>query len=337
MADEKEKPLTREDVVRLIEENGGTAKGLDLSRRPFEEGIDLSDLDLRWIVLRDTSLYRAKFNGSTLWETDFFRADLQYAKFNPLNSKPADLTAADLRGAILSYAEFRDADLTCARFGASGDERKAHLDESDLRGARLRLADFEGCFFYGTKLEGAFISGAHLEKADLKEVDWGSYVIGEEKEGHLDSATRKYQWLKTWYTNAGMYDIAGEFFFREMTAKRRALKWWPNPIPRAWSKLVSLICGYGERPFRVAISAAAVIFGFALVYFAFIYFDSGTLTPDTFLDVLYFSTVSFTALGYGQWAPEPTGWVKALGAIQAFVGVFMMALFLITFTRKMTR
>ncbi len=29
MAEEKEKPLTREDVLRLIKENGGTAKGID--------------------------------------------------------------------------------------------------------------------------------------------------------------------------------------------------------------------------------------------------------------------------------------------------------------------
>jgi hypothetical protein len=74
------------------------------------------------------------------------------------------------------------------------------------------------------------------------------------------------------------------------------------------------------------------VFGLALVYLAI-----GALTPNTFLNSLYYSAVSFTALGYGSWVPEPTGWVKGLGAFEAFLGVFMMALFLITFTRKMTR
>ena len=138
--------------------------------------------------------------------------------------------------------------------------------------------------------------------------------------------------LRNWHNETGMYDVAGQFFYWEMTAKRKAVKWWPNPFAQAWSKLLSILCGYGEKWHRVIISAAVVVFGLALVYFAI-----GTLTPSTFLNSLYYSAVSFTALGYGSWAPEPTGWVKGLGAFEAFMGVFMMALFLVTFTRKMTR
>ena len=93
-----------------------------------------------------------------------------------------------------------------------------------------------------------------------------------------------------------------------------------------------ILCGYGEKPERVVISAAVVVFGLALIYLAI-----GTLMPNTFLNSLYYSAISFTALGYGSWAPKPFGWVKGLGAFEAFLGVFMMALFLVTFTRKMTR
>ncbi|GAH63404.1 unnamed protein product, partial [marine sediment metagenome] len=113
------------------------------------------------------------------------------------------------------------------------------------------------------------------------------------------------------------------------------LEWqlWPPPLSSIRHTLYGLLCGYGERPWQVFASAAVVVLGLALIYFAI-----GTLTPGTFLNSLYYSAVSFTALGYGSWAPEPTGWViKAIGALEAFVGVFMMALFLITFTRKMTR
>ena len=49
----EQNPFTREDVLRRIEENGGTAKGLDLSGKRFEEGIDLRDeLDLKEIILK---------------------------------------------------------------------------------------------------------------------------------------------------------------------------------------------------------------------------------------------------------------------------------------------
>lgn len=49
------------------------------------------------------------------------------------------------------------------------------------------------------------------------------------------------------------------------------------------------------------------------------------------------SAASFTALGYGSWASQPSVWAKGIGAAEAVIGVFMMALFLVTFTRKMVR
>ena len=75
-----------------------------------------------------------------------------------------------------------------------------------------------------------------------------------------------------------------------------------------------------------------IIVGSALAYFAI-----GTLEPNAFLDCLYYSFISFTAVGYGAWVTESTGWVKWLGVQETILGVFMMSLFLVTFTRKMTR
>lgn len=344
MAGEKGKPLTREDVLRLVKENGGTAEGLDLSEQTFVEAIDLSDLDLHGIILKDArfsthfeggQLVGAKFDGSNLNGADLRSINLQYAQFRMLNNQPTYLQAADLRGSLLLNTNFQGADVTGAKFGdlaKAGGYPAAMLDDTDLRGAKLSRANFKGCYFYGTKLEGAFIRGADIFDAHLEEADWGNCVIGEEKRGDFYSAIHYYRRLKTWYTNAGMYDIAGKFFFREMTARRKALKWRPNPLPRIRQTLYWLLCGYGESPWQVFASAAAVVLGLGLVYFAI-----GTLEPGTFLNSLYYSAISFTALGYGKWTPEPIGWVKGLGAFEAFVGVFMMALFLITFTRKMMR
>jgi len=39
-------------------------------------------------------------------------------------------------------------------------------------------------------------------------------------------------------------------------------------------------------------------------------------------DSLYFSTITFTTLGYGDFSP--TGWLKVLSAIEAFSGVVNM-------------
>jgi len=275
MAKEKEKPLTREDVLKMIEEHGGP-EGLDLSWRNLE-GIVLFSLDLHGIILESANLQEAK-----LWS-----ANLQEA-----NLSDANLRGADLMGTSLAKARLCDADLS--------------------------------------------------RETTLENVDWGQHsILGDElqtkekkdraaKRGQLRRAESVYRNLKQWHTNAGMYDIAGLFYFREMTVRRKALEWWPNPLPRVWSKVLAVLCGYGEKPLNVVASAVVIIFGLAGIYAA---------SALTFPSGLYYSAVSFTALGYGPWIKEElaSSWVKGLGAVESFIGVFLIALFLITFVRKMTR
>ena len=151
-----------------------------------------------------------------------------------------------------------------------------------------------------------------------------------------------------------MYDIAGNFFYREQEAKRKDIQ---NEIQQQikkskyktillsslklqglvwtwlWAWIYRIICGYGERPRRPIILAAAVVLGLALIYFII----GLTWEWSAFWNSLYFSAVSFTALGYGSWLHVTNDWIKGIGAFESFIGVFTMALFLVTFVRKMTR
>ena len=353
----RENPYTREDVLRLIQENGGTAKRLDLSGKRFEKGVNLCGLDLRGIVLEEAHLERVDLSGAHLEGADLIHANLEGADLFHANLEGAVLPGATLQGAALRGAYLEEADLSGANLeeaDLSGANLKgadligvhpegANLSGANLEGADLSDANLEGADLSGANLEGANLTGAHLEEANLigvelspdtrlENVHWGNYILGDETDRNFNGAVDIYRRLKQWHTNAGMYDIAGEFFYREMEARRKSRRWKAEPHLKLWDWILRLLCGYGEVWWRVIIWAAAVVCGLALIYFAI-----GTLTPNTFLNSLYYSSVSFTALGYGSWAPQPTGWVKGLGAVEAFVGVFMMALFLVTFTRKMTR
>jgi len=316
-----ENPYTREDVLRLIEENGGKAKGLDLSGKHFEEGIDLSKLDLAGIALNNAILFHSSYRGEKI----------RYA-----NLEGANLMCANLQGAILSGAHLERAKLWNANLEGA-DLRGAHLESAVLIEANLEEAELGSAHLEETDLRGARLDGAYWQNVEftsdtkLDDVYWGSYVLGQESFGDIFLLST-YRRLRSWYAEHGMNDIAAKFYYREMEAKRKAMKWWPNPLPKIQQTLYWLFYGYGEVPWRVFSSAVVVVFGLAAIYFAI-----GTLTPNTFLNSLYYSAVSFTALGYGSWAPQPTGWVKGLGALEAFIGVFMIALFLITFVRKMTR
>jgi len=116
-------------------------------------------------------------------------------------------------------------------------------------------------------------------------------------------------------------------------AIRKGLRWEKKPWKKQnwqklWNWVFCILCGYGGRPGLVIGWAAVIIIILAGIY------SASTLS---FPDSLYHSSVSFTALGYGLGATNPEGWVKGLGAFEAFIGVFMMALFLVTFVRKMVR
>jgi hypothetical protein len=265
---EKDKPLTREDIVKKIGEMKGPYDWVDLCNKEFIYKVDLRGLNLHGIIL-----------------------------------KKAILAGANLEGVDLSFAKLEGADLSFAH----------------LEGADLSFAHFEGTDLFSTEFS---------PDTKLADVEWGNYVLDERKKWRLGPIENPYRRLKAWYSNAGMYDIAGKFFYREMEAKRKSVNWWPNPLNRAMSKLVSILCGYGEKPERVVVSALVIIFGLAIAYRF-----GGLSLPYS----IYYSFVSFTALGYGSWVPQPTDWVKGLGVAETVIGVFMMALFLVTFTRKMTR
>jgi uncharacterized protein YjbI with pentapeptide repeats len=329
MTEEKGKPLTCKDVIDAIARNGGSAWNLDLSESNFEQGVDLRALDLSGIILNKAALLRAKFDGSNLKGAQLRDAILHVATFNKYDEKVTDLREADFSGAILGNAQFRGANLESAKFGTTQESPGPYLFDTDFRGANLFLTQFKNCTFYRSKLEGTRLFAADIYNSDLENADWGSYIIGEENEKNFQSAESIYRQLKTWYTEHGISDIAAKFYYREKEAGRKGASHLNDRVA-GW--LSWAVFGHGEGWKRILFWIAGFVLLFSLIYFAI-----GTLTPNTFLNSLYYSAVSFIALGYGSWVKEATGWVKGLGVFETFLGFFMMTLLLVTFVRKWTR
>ena len=296
-------PLTREHVEKLICANGGNSEGLDLSYRNLY-GADLSELNLREARLQGASLGRANLRNA-----DLFRADLQ----------EADLFRADLRGTFL---------------------KEANMDRVYLLAVRID------------------------DQTELSDAFWGHKHINEwERAGSYQNARGIYRQLFIWYKNHGYADVAGEFLYRDWVCKRLeakgvlvgGLSWsrpwrilgspksprWRALITLLWLAAFELLFGYGERPFRVSFVAAFVVLVFALIFFLYplseiAAADIGGLT-NRLWHSFYFSLVSFTTLGYGGWVGHPDSWIRSLGSIESFIGLFITAMFLVTFTRKWTR
>ena len=156
---------TREEILKLIEENGGP-RGLGLSKR------DLSGIDLRGsaILIELESRKRLDPEETPVWfsaERGLGGINLQSALLDGANLQGASLSHANLRGAILIDADLKGAHLVNAGLqGAvllSANLEGANLASTDLQGACLLSANLQGAKLSSTNLQEAQFDGAHLQ------------------------------------------------------------------------------------------------------------------------------------------------------------------------------
>jgi hypothetical protein len=140
----------------------------------------------------------------------------------------------------------------------------------------------------------------------------------------------------------------GEYHFREQCAiaakNRKQSRWARRPWARDSRVMAGVnsffgrwVYGYGERPMRPLAWGAAITMLCALVYWLFgAVCTDGGVRVKSFGTNLYFSVVTFTTLGYGDFRPEP-GWPRMLCSVEAILGAATMATFIVCLTRKYTR
>jgi hypothetical protein len=292
-----------------------TKAGLDV-RRELEDLVK-AQASLEGFQLQGAELQNANLtSGTTKW-----RVNLTYA----------DLTRADLRGAHLFNVDFRYASLLKA------DLTGANLNRCRLRHANLLRADFED--------------------ARLEHVDWGNSIL-QEPEAHAArragehgrardlfiEAEETYRILSMEAEQRGHWNLSGQFLRKEMVMGRMQMDLWS--FERAWSKLVDLLCGYGQSPARTIGFSFSFILVCAVIYYifgvvapeGFIAFDAGASLNENvwvFLTCFYYSVVTFTTLGYGD--ITPVGHLRPIAAAEAFIGSFAIALFVVVFVRRMVR
>ena len=116
----KDKPLTREDVGRLLQEAGSpdklvlrgrNLKGIDLHRADLG-GADLSGANLSGARPTLFGLERRSQSGANLRSADLRSADLSGANLLSAHLNRADLRGANLRRAFLGGADLSRADLS---------------------------------------------------------------------------------------------------------------------------------------------------------------------------------------------------------------------------------
>ena len=236
---------------------------------------------------------------------------------------------ADFSGLIITQRNFMNSDLTGANFHNARllkvgfdfsiidhvNFENIILERVDLR----RIKSAQDIRFFGTIFDGVLLP----DESKFGE----ECVYSKQNPPDNVKSLDVYHDLKNTYRRMGNSDAASYYYELEMDCKRKLA----TGTQKMWLTLLWLICGYGERPMRTFISFLVIIFAYAGIY----YVDNETTKDGDlgFLESLYFSVVTFTSLGYGD--ISPLGISRFFAASEALLGVFMISLFVVVFTRKM--
>jgi hypothetical protein len=170
-----------------------------------------------------------------------------------------------------------------------------------------------------------------------------------------------WRFVKQVCQEAGYYQQAGECFYRErcahfwhrfrgtnyekLSAYRKVGRWLLGIRLLPEFVLGRLLFGYGERPIRVLVAGALIVLICGIFYsspaahLAYQYGLENSQQPDhlKFMEGLYYSTVTFTTLGFGDIHPAPDILTRIITMLEATAGACLMALFVVTLSKRFSR
>ena len=344
-----------EKVEKLLEKHKDD-KDLTSEMDYIEPGWDWSEADLSGWNLEGLKLSDNE-NKANLQSTNFSRANLQNIKLASANLEKAYLGGTNLKNALLRGSILKGAYL-----------RGAILENATLHKSCLQGADMTGANLQNAKLWSSNLQGADLKRSNLRDAEFNEKtvlnnvnlfqcrfdnstlkyayeqldkkVIHEREQKHSE-AKNIYAVLKNYFRQEGMYDISGEYYYREKLMETKYNLQEKKYLQWIVDMFLKLTTGYGERPSNILVWWIGIIFGFAFIYYFFSGIYNGiayyiTSYNPNFLEALYFSIVTFTTLGFGDLTPKP-GFFQLFASFEALLGAIFMALFIVVFARKMIR
>jgi hypothetical protein len=205
--------------------------------------------------------------------------------------------------------------------------------------------NFEGTRFLGqTDFNGVYATNRTVPV-------YKSIYFGRRRFGDDESFWR---FVKQSAQEAGYYHLAGECFCMERCARlwqKFKGQDYENLSPaKKFLRLVlavrllpefvfgRLLFGYGEKPLRVLAAIAIVILVCAIYYSqsGVLAYRYGNFEPSFFRG-LYFSTITFTALSFGEIYPASEGFGRVVVMAEAITGGFLMALFVVCMAKRFSR
>lgn len=305
--------------------NGAILQKCDLDDTNFKYSTLENSRILRQDI-RDSNWIGAYLNDSNLHDSDLSGTNLRLAKLREANLTQTILRDCNLEEAELEHTDLRDANLEDAK-----------LNEALVRNPRINEGtDFgETCIYEREADKAAARSNETLGDETFKNAGkrfLNRLLNRSEDADSLRGAVRVYRLYQRLLREASLPEDMRPFRIREKHTRRKLalreskyLQWLKLTFDR-WTML------YGESVGRVVLCSLFVIFLFTGLYAGFGEIAS---KPSTLFQMLYFSIVTFTTLGYGDIQPA-TEATQMLAAVESFIGVLLMALLVFVLGRRAT-
>ncbi len=338
---------------------------------PLMHALFLGDVNLWKARFVNINLTGIEFQGKVdLFKSSFENVDLSGAKFIEIDFSKSNVentlfVRSRFKGAYFISSTLRDVSFVDSTF----DEvhfLDSYIYDSDFVGSGFGFADFSGSELITADFTDAvFYDKAYFSRASLNSVDFECRFEGELSFSgaeigiiNIDIPSERFKLLEAEiearrvqrlsYEKEGRRDEADRMFVLEMRAKRRArIQNARNTLERIKASvhnfvewlLADLPSEYGTNWIRLFLFSLLVIVGNAISYTVWGHYINGFPSNAgyfvRFANALYYSLVTFTTLGYGDM--HPTGWLKALSAIEALTGAVFMALIVAVIARKWMR
>jgi hypothetical protein len=251
----------------------------------------------------------------------------------------AILSEIHFEGAILKHCNFQDGKIHDCFF------EHADVSHSDFKGSSINSCQFHEADCLGMNLRGARLINCNFSDANIRDITLDATIVDEnttfgeelktEKENSHHAAAIEYKQIKEMYKNSSLHNLSDKYHYKEMIAKRKKTH---KHNPMRWLNFAfgDLLCKYGTSFIRVFLWSVVLMVVCAIVYTQTesLLFQNNVV-DHSFSNSLYFSIVTFTTLGYGDF--HAIGAARFLAAMESFLGAALMSLFTVIVARHIIR
>lgn len=330
--------------------NNATFANADLQTTDLPEGEYLKKADLSEANLQGQNLRGMDLAGATLSKTNLTGVDLE----------GADLTGANLERALLDQADLFDARLSGARLDGTifGDVQINELTFQHLTPSQSDISErgsiFNRCWRILCGPSGQDAIRCVYDPKCSHSLMNGESSIGVVNDGGNPPEVRAagvYRELERLAKDNAHPDWQRRFFILRQDMQTRQYQKEGSHLKFWFAILQRTLFGYGEHFSRVIGWSAGIILLFALVYLLGGWIHPVTPdgglgdpiswrllpeNPEVVWRSIYYSTLTFTALGFGDFRPtSPFG--QLFTVLETTTGAVLLALLVFVLGRRASR